>query len=145
MSSVLSYPVTNFTSQPVLALGDKAVRERLSQSALLGFFNIMTKWRIRDEDAKELLGGVSNGTFYDWKKNPDRLLDVDKITRISYLIGIYKGLHIIYGDKLADEWVCLPNKNSVFRGLQPLAYMLTGGLLAMHAVRSLIDARRGGI
>ena len=47
-------------------------------------------------------------------------LEVDRITRISYLIGIYKALHILYGDELADEWVNLPNANVIFAGSTPL-------------------------
>ena len=57
---------------------------------------------MRDEDARELLGGVSNSALYAWKKNPQRVLDVDRITRIARLIGIYKALHILYGDPRAD-------------------------------------------
>ena len=126
-------------------LNAKAERERLSRSALKGFFLLAAAWKLRDEDARELLGGLSSSAFYEWKKNPDRLLEVDRITRISYLIGIYKALHILYGDKLADEWVSLPNKNVIFSGLSPLAYMQAGGLLAMQTVRKLLDARRGGL
>lgn len=33
---------------------------------------------------------------------------MDWITRISFLIGIYKAFSIIIGDKLAYEWVSLP-------------------------------------
>ena len=87
----------------------------------------------------------ASSAFYDWKKSPDRLLDVDRITRISFLIGIYKALHILYGDKLADEWVMLPNSNVIFGGQTPLQYMLTRGLIGMQTVRKLLDARRGGI
>jgi hypothetical protein len=99
---------------------------------------------VRDDAARALLGGVSSSAYYEWKKNPARVLDVDRITRISYLVGIYKALHILYGDKLADEWVNLPNSNAIFGGSTPLAYMTTGGLLAMQTVRKLLDARRGG-
>lgn len=112
---------------------------------MIGFFNLVKKWGVRDEDASELLGGISSSAFYDWKKKPDRVLEVDRITRISYLIGIYKALHIIYGDKLADKWVTLPNKNAIFAGHSPLELMLAGGVIAMQTVRSLLDARRGGI
>jgi Protein of unknown function (DUF2384) len=126
-------------------LGAKAERERLSASALKGFFNIAAKWKLRDEDARELLGGVASSSFYEWKKSPKRVLEVDRITRISYLVGIYKSLHILYGDKLADTWISLPNSNSLFAGRTPLQHMLGGGLLAMQTVRALLDARRGGL
>jgi hypothetical protein len=145
MSLAYAYPKSRFEPAVLVDLNDKAQRERLSRSALLGFFRLTGAWQVRDEDARELLGGVSSSAFYEWKKNPGRVLEVDRITRISYLLGIYKALHILYGDKLADEWVHLPNSNPVFNGRAPLAFMLGGGLLAMQTVRRLLDARRGGL
>ena len=141
----LAYPKSRFTAPATVDLNSKPERERLSRSALRGFFRIVGRWKIRDEDARELLGGLSSSAYYEWKKNPDRVLEVDRITRISYLVGIYKALHILYGDKLADEWVSLPNMNAIFGGRTPLAYMIGGGLLAMQTVRKLLDARRGGV
>ena len=140
----LAYPSSAADTPAFADLGSKADRERLSRSALRGFFRIVERWKIRDEDARELLGGLSSSAYYEWKKNPDRVLEVDRITRISYLIGIYKALHIIYGDKLADEWVNLPNSNAIFGGRTALGFMIAGGLLAMQTVRKLVDARRGG-
>lgn len=140
-----AYPRSRFEPTVMVDLNAKAERERLSMSALKGFFKLAATWKVRDEDARQLLGGLSNSAYYDWKKNPDRTLEVDCITRISYLLGIYKALHIIYGEKLADEWISLPNNNQIFEGRTPLAYMLGGGMLAMQVVRQLLDARRGGL
>ena len=145
MSLAYAYPKSRFEPAVLVDLNSRAERERLSRSALTGFFKLAAAWGVRDEDARELLGGLSSSTWYDWKKNPDRVLEVDRITRVSYLLGIYKALHILYGDKLADEWVHLPNTNPVFGGRTPLAYMLAGGLIAMQTVRKLLDARRGGL
>jgi hypothetical protein len=145
MSLAYAYPKSRFEPAVLVDLNDRAERERLSSSALKGFFQLASAWQLRDDDARELLGGVSSSAFYEWKKNPARVLEVDRITRISYLLGIYKALHILYGDKLADEWVHLPNSNPVFNGRAPLAFMLGGGLLAMQTVRRLLDARRGGL
>lgn len=64
--------------------------------------------------------------------------------RISYLIGIYKALHILHGDGLADEWIKLPNANVMFSGQAPLTYMVLGGVGAMRNVRKLLDARSAG-
>ena len=140
-----SYPTSRFEPAVLVDLSSRAERERLSKAALTGFFKLAAAWGLRDDDARELLGGLSASTFYDWKKNPDRVLEVDRITRISYLLGIYKALHVLYGDKLADEWVHLPNTNPIFNGRTPLSFMLGGGLLAMQTVRKLLDARRGGL
>jgi hypothetical protein len=144
MSAVFAYPQSRFEPTVLVDLSSKAERERLSASALRGFFKLALAWKLKDDDARELLGGLSSSAFYEWRKNPDRLLEVDRITRISFLIGIYKALHIIYGDKLADQWPTLRNQNAIFAGQTPLQFMLGGGLLAMHRVRGLLDARRGG-
>ena len=141
----LAYPSTRYDPSPLVDLTARAERERLSESALKAFFNIVARWQIRDEDARGLLGGVSNGPYYQMKKSPDRVLDADTLLRISYLIGIFKALHILHGDALADEWVRLPNANRIFAGRTPLAYMLAGGLPAIEIVRRLLDARRGGV
>lgn len=143
-SAVLAYPTSRFEPTAPVDLRDKAQRERLSRSALLAFFRLAHAWELRDDDARELLGGVSSTAFYSWKKNPDRSLEVDRITRISYLLGIYKALHILYGDTLADRWVSMPNQNRIFGGRPPLEFMVLGGLPALQTVRQLLDARRGG-
>jgi hypothetical protein len=144
MAQAQQYPATRYRLDAAPDLSARAERERLSAPALKAFFNIMTRWKVRDEDARALLGGVSNGPFYEWKRNPDRVLDTDRLTRASYLIGIFKALHILHGKSLADEWVQLPNSNPIFAGEAPLAFMMRGGLPAMHTVRRLLDARRAG-
>jgi len=120
--ATLAYPATRYSVSPIVDLTSKTERERLSPSAIGAFFKIMECWRVKDED-----------------------LDSDKLTRISYLIGIFKALNILHGKKLADEWVTLPNTNRIFGGLSPLAYMIKGGTPAMQTVRRLLDARRGGV
>jgi hypothetical protein len=140
-----SYPATPLDPAPLIDLTSRSERERLSAPALKGFFNLVKRWGLRDEDARCLLGGISNGPYYKWKKQPERLLDADVLTRISYLIGIFKALNILYGEKLADEWVRLPNSNRIFGGRTPLEYMLRGGVPGLQTVRRLLDARRGGM
>jgi hypothetical protein len=139
------YPATRYEPSPLLDLSAKDERERLSPSAIKAFFNIMARWGVRDEDARALLGGISNGQFYEMKKSAKRPLGADTLTRISYLIGIFKALNILYSDKLADAWMQRPNANPIFGGSTALAYMTKGGLPAMQTVRRLLDARRGGV
>jgi hypothetical protein len=144
MGQPLRYPASR--SQPVMPpdLTDRGERERLSPAALRTFFTIMQRWQVRDEDARALLGGVTNGPFYEMKRDPDRVLETDRLTRISYIVGIFKALNILHGRALADEWVRLPNDNAIFDGQAPLAYMVRGGLPALQTVRRLLDARRAG-
>jgi hypothetical protein len=140
---LLQYPASQVDPSPYIDLNSRSERERLSESALKAFFKLIEHWGIRDEDARFLLGGVSNGPYYTWKKDPVRVLEADTLTRISYLIGIFKALNILYGQKLADEWIGLPNTNRIFGGNPPLDFMKRGGIPAMHTVRRLLDARRG--
>jgi len=142
----LSYPATRYEASPVVDLASRDERVRLSPSALKAFFNIVERWHVRDKDARRLLGGISNGPYYDMKKNPEgRVLDADKLLRISYLIGIFKALNILHREALADEWVRLANTNRIFSGGTPLGYMVKGGVPAMQTVRRLLDARREGL
>src|ERR1700733_773234 len=125
-------------------LSNKDVIRRLSPSAVKGFLKIAALWELRDEDARQLLGGISNGAYYQLKKTGLRTLDQDRLTRISLLTGIFKGLNILYRKKLADRWVHLPNTNPMFGGETPLWYMMKGGVPAMLRVRQLLDARSAG-
>jgi hypothetical protein len=143
MQAALAYPLTNHTP-PVIDLGNNAERARLSAGAAAAFFNIMEIWKVRDEDARALLGGMSNGAFYALKKGGAKALDEDRLRRISYLIGIFKALNILHGQDLADRWMQLPNSNRIFNGSTALAYLIHGGLPAFQTLRRLLDARRGG-
>lgn len=144
MASPLAYPASRYEAPPLVDLSDRAERARLSGDAVRVFFNIMDRWKIRDEDARLLLGGMSNGAFYGLKKSPGRVLDEDRLRRISYLVGIFKALNILYGEELADRWMSLPNSNRIFGGQTPIEYLRKGGLPAFAVVRRLLDARRGG-
>src|ERR1700686_628180 len=112
-------------------LSSRDVQKRLGPSAVKAFLKIRELWQLRDEDARQLLGGISNGAFYELKKKARGSLDQDRLTRISILTGIFKGLNILYSKKLADRWIQLPNENPIFKGETPLAYMIKGGLPAI--------------
>ena len=140
--TVLSQPVAGFTAELPSDLSDKQVQKRLSPAARKAFFRIAVAWKIRDEDAKQLLGGISNGAFYQMKAGETKnALDQDRLTRVSLLVGIFKALNTLYSQKLADSWISLPNINPMFAGETPLAYMVKGGQPAMMRVRQLLDAR----
>jgi Protein of unknown function (DUF2384) len=125
-------------------LSNKTVQKRFGPPAIRAFLKLRDLWDLRDEDSRQLLGGMSNGAFYELKRKARSTLDQDRLTRISILLGIFKALNILYSKKLADRWIQLPNENPMFRGESPLAYMIKGGQPAMLRVRQLLDSRRGG-
>ena len=110
----LRYPASSYRHTAPPDLGSRQERERLSEPALKAFFKLVSHWKVRDEDARALLGGVSNGPFYEMKRDPRRVLEADRLTRVSYLIGIFKALRILHSEPLADQWVHLPNSNPLF-------------------------------
>src|ERR1700733_7331260 len=142
----LAYPDTRYSAPALPDLSRPEERRGLSAAALKALFSIVKHWQIRDEDARLLLGGISNGAYYQLKQNAGsvRALEQDRLMRISYLIGIFKSLNILYSQRLADQWMQLPNTNPIFAGSTPLDYILRGGTPAMDVVRRLLDARRGG-
>ena len=83
--------------------------------------------------------------FYEMKKKPELTLHADTLMRISYLVGVFKALNVLYSEMLGDAWVQRPNTNRIFGGRTPVVYMIKGGLPAMQVVRRLVDARRGGM
>ncbi len=142
--AILQQPLAGFSTEKAADLSARDVQERLSRSAIPAIFKLVQAWQLRDEDARQLLGGVSNGVFYQLKKGQKKTLDQDKLTRISLLVGIFRALNILYSRKLADAWVSLPNTNPMFEGEAPLSYVIKGGVPALVRVRQLLDARRGG-
>ena len=148
MATALPYlapEIAGYAVETSTDLSRLEVRRRLSPTAITGFLRIMELWQVRDADARQLLGGLSTGSYHGFKKQAaTRVLAQDALTRISLLVGIFKALNILYSEQLADGWVSLPNRNPLFRGATPLAFMLQGGVPGILEVRRLLDARRGG-
>ncbi len=142
--ATLQRPVVGFSWDSPVDLSNKENRNRLSPSAITGLLRIATHWKLRDEDTRVLLGGISNGSFYALKNRTLKTLGEDQLTRVSLLIGIYKALNILYSPKLADAWITRRNTNPMFGGDSPLNYAKKGGIPALLRVRQLLDARRGG-
>jgi uncharacterized protein (DUF2384 family) len=103
----------------------------------------MDKWHVSIERAGDLLGGMPRSSVYKLKSAAGTLRQ-DELTRISYVVGIYKALHILLPDELADKWVNQPNDNFLFSGQTPLDYIVRAGIPGLQQVRSLVDAARGG-
>lgn len=72
-------------------------------------------------------------------------LDRDKVTRASLIIGIFKGLRLLFNGPLETQWPVLANRGAPFNGRRPVDMMIAGGIPAMAATRQHIDALRGGI
>ena len=144
LAPAVRYPASRFETQAWVDLRDPAEQTRLTPAAVRGTARLGETWGLTVAQLCTLLGDVSPSTWHAWVRTPPKTLGVDRLTRASYLMGIYAALHVLYDAPLADEWVHLPNTNALFNGRTPLEVMLLGGIPAMERVRALLDARRGG-
>jgi uncharacterized protein (DUF2384 family) len=71
-------------------------------------------------------------------------LSQDQLTRVSALVGVFKGLHLLFADEMADRWMRLPNKGPLFENRTPIEAMIEGGIPIMLDVRRHVDALRAG-
>lgn len=116
---------------------------RTSDAAKRAFFRIAALWRVSTDQSAVLLGAPSRSTLFSWKKGQGGPLSRDAFERISYILGIYKGLQVLFPDpKQADEWIRKPNQ--MFGGGSALDHMLAGNVADLHRVRAYIDHVRGG-
>lgn len=115
---------------------------KTAKVALKVFFNIMNEWNVKNQDQITLLGKPGTTTFYNWKKGQATSLSVDTMERISYIMGIYKALGILFPTReQADAWIKKPNKH--FNNESALDYMLKGSMVHLNDMRRYLDAQRG--
>ena len=68
----------------------------------------------------------------------------DQLERISLLLGIHKGLKLLFSDEAAGlRWFKSANRDLPFGGAAPLDRALGGSIDDLYAVRRYIDAWRG--
>ncbi len=139
-------PPSNTASAPVYSRAEGAVpwHEIDPHGALRGFFRIMELWNIDAREAQVLLGEPPKSTYYKMKKGTVARLDRDTIERISYVVGIYKALQLLFADReRADGWIRRPNR--AFGGRSALEHALAGSVTDLADVRRYLDAVRGGL
>ncbi|MDX1920258.1 MAG: MbcA/ParS/Xre antitoxin family protein [Candidatus Caenarcaniphilales bacterium] len=120
--------------------------EKLSKAGLKAFFEIAKLWKLSTEEQLLLLGmrESERSTLFNWKREPKKL-PKDTLERISYILGIYKSLQILFPDEeLADSWIKKSNSAELFQGQSALDIMKRGSVSDLFIVRQYLDAQRGG-
>jgi hypothetical protein len=85
-------------------------RSRLSPTAINAMRRIAEHWKLTGQEASALLG-VSTSTWDrmvagKWESS----LSQDQLTRISAVVGVFKGLNLLFADDMADRWARLRNR-----------------------------------
>jgi predicted DNA-binding protein (UPF0251 family) len=120
-------------------------RARLTPAALEALRGLARAWRLTSQEAAALLG-VSLSTWDRIRSgNWGQALSQDQFVRVSALVGLYKGLHLLFADAMADRWVRLRNSGPLFGNRTPVEAMHDDGIPGMIEIRRHVDALRGGL
>ena len=131
--------------RPPQTFADEADRVRLTPAAIDAIKSVAKAWGLSAQEASDLLS-VSPSTWDrirggEWQQS----LSQDQLTRVSAMVGVYRGLHLLFADDMADRWVRLRNSGPLFQNLTPIEAMRERGIPGMIEVRLYVDALRGGL
>jgi hypothetical protein len=123
---------------PPPVLGSAEGSAYYSGPGLKAVFRMAKLWGIDNHDVRVLLGRPSLEEFQAWQADPAAArLDEETLTRVSYLLGVYKGLATIFNDKDNQQrWLHAANK--AFDG-QPAIAVMMEDLEGLIRVRKYLD------
>lgn len=102
--------------------------------------NLVHRFDLKESEARILMGDMPRSTYTAHRAKLNR----DQKERVSYLLGIYKSLRILFDDgEQANTWINRKNTLPPFNGLTPKEYMLEGGIVRLSEVRKFLDFWRG--
>lgn len=117
-------------------------RRQLTQPALRGFFGVAQAWHLTIDEQLGLLAIHSRSTLARWRRGQIEALDQHTLERISYILGIYRGINTLLTiPERAHGWIRRPNRAPLFGGESALERMLSGGLDDLSAVRRYVDSQ----
>lgn len=123
----------------------KTDRARTSGPGLRAFVSIADRLGLNGTDRIAVLGHTARSTYYKWIRKASNYqsltLPLDRLLRISALLGIYSSLSTLFEDEAqAKLWLEGPHQDPVFAGRSPMRCMLDDGLDGLMTVRRYLDA-----
>ena len=126
----------------VLNLQSDQTRKDLSRTVAALF----EKWELSAEEQLILLGmsPESRKVLPQYRRGERALPNApDTLARVGYLLGIHKGLRLLFPESEALRFGWVKLRNRVLEGHTPLEVMLTDGLLGVARIARFIDFQRG--
>jgi len=125
------------------------IREAAQAGAgLRTFARIVGKWRLPSSDAMALLGVDSRSTYYELLKRARESKEVrglsrDQLDRLSYLLGIYAAMRVLFphSEQSRNEWVSRANTAPLFGGRSPVEIMRSSMIGLYQTFAHLVAAR----
>lgn len=116
----------------------------LTAVALKAYARVADAWALSLREA----AGLADMSESTWKRarKPGFAgeLTKDQLLRLSAVIGVYKSLELYFSDPLSRTWFTRPNTGPLFSGARPVDTAIDGGLPQILAIRTYLDALRGG-
>jgi transcriptional regulator with XRE-family HTH domain len=129
-----------FDQAPDVDLHARGSRERLARMVV----SLLDHWNLAPNDQAVLLGlsTQSRSTIARYRRGEPLADSADLLARAGHLLGIHKGLRILFPHDrdLAYRWVSTPNRRF---GASPLDVMKRHGYEGILAVRRYLDFERG--
>ena len=117
-------------------------------AGLRTFARIVEQWKLPSADAMALLGVDSRSTYYELLKRARGSKEVkglsrDQLDRLSYLLGIYEAIRVLFphSEESRNEWVSRPNSASLFGGRSPVEVMRSSMIGLYQTFAHLVAAR----
>ena len=119
------------------------ITSREAEAMLRAVMQLFERWGLTAAQSRRLLGEPAQRTFERWRAGKVASIPHDTVFRLGVLLGIHKALRYMFAlPERGYEWIRKPNP--VFGGRSALDKMLQGAPTDLAAVRSYLDAERGG-
>ena len=118
--------------------------DQVTAVALKAYARVVDAWSLGLKEA----AGLADMSESTWKRAKKPIfageLTKDQLLRLSAVIGIYKSLELYFSEPLARSWFTRPNAGPLFGGRRPVDTAIEEGLPQILAIRTYLDALRGG-
>ena len=105
---------------------------------------IQSSFSLDKDEMLNALGKMPQATFYKGVREQTVKLTHDQVCRVSLMLGIYKGLRILFEDeKQAMGWIDRENALPPFNHTTPRQHITSGNYTSLNNVRQFVDYYRG--
>lgn len=118
-------------------------------AGLRTFERVVDQWGLAAADAMALLGVDARSSYYDLLKRARdsrevKGLSADQLDRLSYLLGIYEALRVLFphSEETRSAWVTTANTADIFGGRSPLEVMRSN-MIGLYQTFAYLTAARG--
>lgn len=131
-----------YEDSEIVFVNDIESRAALLAPGLRSFFRLAEEWHLSEAEQIILLGTPASSDLKAWRHGEIASANDETLYRISYLLGIYKAIHILLQNpSRGKDWLRAPNKAALFAGTSALDTMLSGDVADLARVRAYLDAQ----